>query len=610
MSSRWWMLPLILLAFFLGLRMLNADILWFDESKTVFYTGARHFGPVSVSEIWNNLAENNPWQSPGYFIALSLWGKLAGWSDFSSRYLSLLIGILALAMLYRMACDLLNSRVGLYAAAILVGSSFYIHYLHEMRPYTLYILMTCLSVWAYWRIISKDSPRWYLYFALFLGLAGLAYTHALALLTAFGIGAYHLLFAPKNRVWLNATGVMVLSAIAFLPWLQVVLKVIGLATEDNIRQDVTLYGFEIIDALLRAFSNGLGVVLLLLLLGFAVWDRRKSVGLVTVWLIVAVGFAFGISYIVPAFIHARYLMSVWPALAFLMAVGLVKVEEKGFPAVAILAVWLIVGGTTSLNTVFFESLSNSRYNIPREGFMQMVDILENHSREGDMLVLHTAPPTEEWDSDDIFDYYFYDIAADYTHMELIRPFPNHFTDAAYEEAVAEELGTVPIIWTAIVPEQVYSRRRLAFFEQLERTHALCQQVLDRPDMDLRLYAQSNEHIVASFAENAVQAQALWDIPATASDTLDILLGIERDPDLPPDTYSIGLHLYSSAGQLVTQADYGLSNNPFSCTWTKLSVDNLSADDYILQMIVYNWQTGERLLSDEADFSEIGIIQVD
>jgi hypothetical protein len=83
--------------------------------------------------------------------------------------------------------------------------------------------------------------------------------------------------------------------------------------------------------------------------------------------------------------------------------------------------------------------------------------------------------------------------------------------------------------------------------------------------------------------------------------------------LPPDTYSIGLHLYNSDGALVTQGDYGLSNDAFSCTWTKLAVENLAAGDYSLQMIVYAWQTGERLAAEDGDSEQrivLGDVRID
>src|SRR5690606_5245874 len=119
--------------------------------------------------------------------------------------------------------------------------------------------------------------------------------HVFALLTAFGIGAYHLLFAPKNRHWLIVTGLMLLSAIAFLPWFEHILRVIRMAQTDTERQAVALFGIQIVSNLIHAFSNGHGA-LVILLVAYGAWDKQRAVRFVVVWLIVAVAIAVLISY--------------------------------------------------------------------------------------------------------------------------------------------------------------------------------------------------------------------------------------------------------------------------------------------------------------------------
>ena len=43
--------------------------------------------------------------------------------------------------------------------AVLATSAFYISNLHELRVYTLMVLMTCVILWSYWRIIAADKRR-------------------------------------------------------------------------------------------------------------------------------------------------------------------------------------------------------------------------------------------------------------------------------------------------------------------------------------------------------------------------------------------------------------------------------------------------------------------
>jgi hypothetical protein len=81
------------------------------------------------------------------------------------------------------------------------------------------------------------------------------------------------------------------------------------------------------------------------------------------------------------------------------------------------------------------------------------------------------------------------------------------------------------------------------------------------------------------------------------------LGWHRIPDLPPDTYSVGVHITNEAGELVKQVDYGLSNDAFSCRWSQINLDDLPPGAYSVQTIVYDWRSGERMPADDGQSDE-------
>jgi hypothetical protein len=117
-------------------------------------------------------------------------------------------------------------------------------------------------------------------------------------------------------------------------------------------------------------------------------------------------------------------------------------------------------------------------------------------------------------------------------------------------------------------------------------------------MQMALYAKPNvEATVAAFDDERVKVQAVWPLPPNVSGTLNLLLGYERDPELPPDTYSIGIHLENASGELVRQIDYGLSNDPFSCRWSQIALDELADGDYTVRVMVYDWRTSDRMPAD-------------
>jgi hypothetical protein len=81
---------------------------------------------------------------------------------------------------------------------------------------------------------------------------------------------------------------------------------------------------------------------------------------------------------------------------------------------------------------------------------------------------------------------------------------------------------------------------------------------------------------------------------TTTDTLDMLLGWSVGESVPPETYSVGLHVDSAAGDLVEQDDYGLPGGPFGCRASHIDVSHLPPGEYTLKVVVYDWRTNARL----------------
>jgi hypothetical protein len=50
-------------------------------------------------------------------VALNLWGQVAGWTPFVARAFSLLMGVLTIAVVYRLGCLMAGKTAGLGAAA-------------------------------------------------------------------------------------------------------------------------------------------------------------------------------------------------------------------------------------------------------------------------------------------------------------------------------------------------------------------------------------------------------------------------------------------------------------------------------------------------------------
>jgi 4-amino-4-deoxy-L-arabinose transferase-like glycosyltransferase len=207
---------LLLLVTWLAAMHLNGAF-WVDEVITVERAGDPvHGGPFSPTEIWQRTADDTYDQVPGYFWLVAAWDNVLGWSEFSTRLLSLAAGLLAVAWTYRLGRDLHSPLAGLGAAAAAASSAYFIYYLHEGRVYAPAVLLGAATIWLYWQIITRRLG-WVTQVALVVCVAAVLYAHYFAALLIFAICLYHLLFVPKNRAWWRVVVLMGWQACCFYP---------------------------------------------------------------------------------------------------------------------------------------------------------------------------------------------------------------------------------------------------------------------------------------------------------------------------------------------------------------------------------------------------------
>src|SRR5512141_88962 len=107
---------ILLGAFALRLFRLGANSLWYDETVSLFL--ARQ---DLVSLTRHTAGDIHP---PLYYYLLHFWGALAGWSEFSAAFLSLLFGMVLLALTFRVAREWFGEEVALIAAVLVAISPY------------------------------------------------------------------------------------------------------------------------------------------------------------------------------------------------------------------------------------------------------------------------------------------------------------------------------------------------------------------------------------------------------------------------------------------------------------------------------------------------------
>ena len=614
-----WLIPALLLSFALAVRLLNADILFVDEYWSIRNSGGT-FGPLDISGIWERTATLDPGgMGVLYHWLLSAWMRWVGITPFAIRAFSLLVGMLSIAVTYRLGRDLYSPRVGLVAGLILALSAFFIDYLHEGRAYTLLVLFTVWAVYSYhqsWHS-SRFAPLWII--SLSLSLSALAYTHYVALAMGLVLGIYHLFHWQKSCRWWAMVVAMAVGGILFLPWLNTTLEVIRRGLIDTNRHANSMQTSEIIETLLHAFSNA-NIALLLFLAVYALTWQNRHAFLLWLWVIVSIVLVIMVNTVIPFMVHLRYLLFVFPALALIIALGLNRLDKR--TSLILLVIWLGMGVYQSLNPRFINGrLFGQIYRAPQAGISQALDTLEHRAEAGDMALFHIIPPGFAPFNYFPLDYYFFESGLlphdaqggsvyRYDQFERMNN-QDGGGDNVYIEHVYTALADVDAVWTMVIPELETTQRSDVVRFVLDTSFTHCETVLEHPDMQMNLYVRNVGHPMGNFAgeDVALHVQDLG--RGFESDIeLHVVLGWDIE-NVPVNTYSVAFHLFDEFGNFVTQHDFALPDRrPFACTGESLPLEGLPPGTYHLRVTVYNRQTGDRLQTTTGDYLDLRTLVIE
>ncbi len=148
------MLGVVLLAFTLRIWRLGYQELTFDEVAS-FSIAVR--GPIGLLQYIRSAVREHP---PGYYLLLSAWISLAGTSEFTLRFLSVVIGVISVAALYRVVRGIGGRSFALLATCLLALSPLHIRISRDARMYGLLALWSLLSTFAFAALIDEEGIGW------------------------------------------------------------------------------------------------------------------------------------------------------------------------------------------------------------------------------------------------------------------------------------------------------------------------------------------------------------------------------------------------------------------------------------------------------------------
>ena len=459
-GSFWLALLLTLVAAVLRSLDMQGRSMWPDEGITYL-----RIAP-SLTDILRNVVYilGKPvidTQPPAYFVLLKGWGALGGDSEFSLKWLTVLLGVLVVPLTYALGRKLFNARVGLVAALFMLLSPGVQWYAHEVRLYTAVVCVAAFSAYALYRALQMriGQARWWLVAELAIALSMLTHYTFVGLVVGQVILAaivvvsrWHSVPRDHRRILFITVGfsLLVIAGLLLLPDVQAAFRRLSAGREVNysfIPLDVIfwtqvngfLFGLNIPDphALLLEISTW--VVAVLCLLGaIAAFRRRKSLPgwLMLASLLMPILVWFAISFRKPNYQGFRHLMLILPFMAVLLGQLVSVLWQRSLLSKVVGGLVVLAIAAMQLYGLAYTFIRTPNWH---DDYRGLAYYIRDHWQDGDIIVIPSAVHAA-------------------TVMQYLRGFPwRHFPESAEPKA-----PKVP------VDDAGRQRARRAFLQQYRR----------------------------------------------------------------------------------------------------------------------------------------------
>ncbi len=361
----------LLLAFALWVWNLSAQSVWWDEAFT--WQTTSH----GLANFWQMLltGDRNP---PLYFVNVALWGSVAGWSEFSLRFVSVVWSMVGMAFLFNLTRRLYNLSAGEWTLLLAAIAPALFVYAQEARMYAAFFALTAATLYFAWRIFEASSQSsaishqrsaistGKLMGAFLLCEAGLLLTHYFAIPLIVTLNLFALIVLLQRRAKLASyarwIGGQFLAALPMVIWTLIVFTTPG----SLIKAQETPPGiFSFLDQVIMLWLSGVRdlygdwialpwlTVLILPVVVIGAWlVNRRSTRWVVAFAAVSLSVAYAMTVALTSF-HPRYALP-YSVPLFVLAGATLSLEPaagarnryaRGLVGIAI-ALWLMIAVTS------------------------------------------------------------------------------------------------------------------------------------------------------------------------------------------------------------------------------------------------------------------------
>ena len=601
------LIVIILAMSYVGITGIGADSIWHDEYRSIYYAGGMSDSPGSPLDAIARASERQSGDGLLYPLLLAVWGRFAGFSVFSARYLSLLLGVLAIAWIYRLASDLHSPSAGLFAAIALGASAFLSVYLHEIGPYSLMVLEVVLLLWLYWLILLQGPTRLSA-FAFLLVLMATLYTSPLVIVSIAALGVYHLMLAPRTKSWNLLIVLAIVAEVLFLPWLLTTNSAAVKFVEHAAGYSAVDDSFYLLQNIGHAFGNG--IWLFWLLPFFSLRWLRGHIGLKMLWLVgtstcTVILVVYQVSDLI---LHVRYMVPLLPIFALLFGIASALPGRFRRLIWTVLLIWCAAGTlvASSYSTLFYppDESKHLRLTYP---FAEVLGEITKDAVANDAIALEF--PFHAWAIRGVTEYYLRGSSARYVLTDnLVQgELESQSRIAGFEHFLGDAGRVYFVVDRTVAP----SAELMEYEKILSARYVTCDRLWDTDKVRVDKLAQINalcgppQTPIEQFGDSV----ALLDFVHVRTDDFDVFYSIWSTEE-PMESHSQAIHFRKEDGELVYQIDGSLPHGEFAYRIDRIPRGELPASAAIkIQGIVYNWQTGERLkASDGSDIVELGQVQ--
>lgn len=312
----------------LRLPFLDNQSLWFDETFTANLVSRK-----GISDLWHGIEtlESTP---PLYYLQTWLWVKVfGGHGEVALRLTSALASIASVPVAYLALRKLVGEKSALATAWICAVSPWLIFYALDARAYSLFVLASLLSLWAFSLLLEGPTGKRWLIWAVVQVIA--LWTHYFAAFLIVGELLVLLWYLPMQR--LRALLWSSIVAVGFLP-------LVGMLSEQMSDERAGLVATRDIggriESLIRHIAMGYNVPerllewagLILFIFGFVagVYILRRSRMAMALLLSAAIALVMPLLLDLLGIVDRfgdRYLIFLMPVAAAFASAGLLRIKS-------------------------------------------------------------------------------------------------------------------------------------------------------------------------------------------------------------------------------------------------------------------------------------------